>query len=207
MITVLLVDDQALIRQAFAALLGLEPDITVVGQAANAAEAVESSARLEPDVVLMDVQLNGSGAETEDGITATGKIIAQHPRTRVIVLTTFGRPGYLRRAMESGAVGFMVKDAPADQLIEGVRRVHSGLRVVDPTLAAASLSIGASPLTDREAGVLTAAAGGGSTASIAQVVFLSEGTVRNHLSSAMGKLGAESRAEAVRIATENGWLG
>lgn len=207
MITVLLVDDQALIRQAFAALLGLESDITVVGQAANAVDAVESSARLQPDVVLMDVQLNGSAGDAEDGIAATGKIIARHPHTKVIILTTFGRPGYLRRAMESGAVGFMVKDAPADQLIEGVRRVNSGLRVVDPTLAAASLSIGASPLTDREAEVLTAASGGGSTASIAQVVFLSEGTVRNHLSAAMGKLGAESRAEAVRIATENGWLG
>lgn len=212
MISILLVDDQALIRHAFAALLGLENDLQVVGQAATAAEAVESSRRLHPDVVLMDVQLGGSGSgpgagPDGDGITATKQILAEFPRTRVIVLTTFGRPGYLRRAMESGAVGFMVKDAPADQLIEGIRRVHSGLRVVDPTLAAASLSIGTSPLTERETQVLAAAASGSTTATIAGVVFLSEGTVRNHLSSAMGKLGAASRAEAVRLATENGWLG
>jgi two-component system response regulator DesR len=136
----------------------------------------------------------------------SARIVAHNPAVRVIILTTFGRPGYLRRAMESGAVGFMVKDAPADQLTEGIRRVHRGLRVVDPALAAASLSIGSSPLTERESQVLAAAAQGGSTGVIAGKVFLSEGTVRNHLSAAMGKLGAASRAEAVRIATENGWL-
>ena len=132
--------------------------------------------------------------------------MAAHPGTRVIVLTTFGRPGYLRRAMEAGAVGFLVKDAPADRLVEAIRRVHRGLRVVDPALAAASLSIGTSPLTDRETEVLAAAAGGETTSAIAASVFLTEGTVRNHLSAAMGKLGAGSRAEAVRIATDNGWL-
>ncbi len=142
-----------------------------------------------------------------DGIDACAAIMAAHPETRVIILTTFGRPGYLRRAMEAGAVGYMVKDAPAEQLIEGIRRVHQGLRVVDPSLAAASLSIGASPLTAREMEVLAAASSGASTSAIAGRLFLSEGTVRNHLSSAMGKLGAGSRAEAVRIATENGWLG
>ena len=146
-------------------------------------------------------------ATVKDGIEATAKIVERRPATRVIILTTFGRPGYLRRAMEAGAVGFMVKDAPADRLVDGIRRVASGLRVVDPTLAADSLSIGASPLTDRETQVLAAAADGGSTAVIASSVFLSEGTVRNHLSAAMGKLGAGSRAEAVRIATDNGWLG
>ena len=125
----------------------------------------------------------------------------------MIILTTFGRPGYLRRAMEAGAVGFMVKDAPADQLIDGIRRVHQGLRVVDPALAAASLTIGASPLTERETEVLARRVTGAPTGAIAAQVFLSEGTVRNHLSAAMGKLGAVSRAEAVRIATENGWLG
>ena len=207
MITVLLVDDQAMIRQALAALLGLESDIEVVGQAGTAAEAVGSSARLKPDVVLMDVQLGGAEQGAEDGIAATKEITVRRPGTKVIILTTFGRPGYLRRAMESGAVGFMVKDAPADQLMGGIRRVHSGLRVVDPILAAASLSIGPTPLTDRETQTLAVAADGGSTAAIARAVFLSEGTVRNHLSSAMGKLGAGSRAEAVRIATENGWLG
>ncbi|MBA8793092.1 two-component system response regulator DesR [Friedmanniella endophytica] len=203
MISVLLVDDQAMIRQAFAALLGLEPDLEVAGQAADAETAVRLAAETRPDVVLMDVQL-GAGA---DGIAATTEILRIHPPARVIILTTFGRPGYLRRAMESGAVGYMVKDAPADQLVEGIRRVHQGLRVVDPTLAAASLSIGPSPLTERETEVLRVAASGGSTAAIAATVFLSEGTVRNHLSAAMGKLGATSRAEAVRLATENGWLG
>lgn len=205
-ITVLLVDDQAMIRQAFAALLQLEPDITVVGQAANAHTAVELARQTRPDVVLMDVQLLGAGGAGSDGITATASITAEQPGTRVIILTTFGRPGYLRRAMEAGAVGFMVKDAPADQLIEGIRRVHRGLRVVDPTLAADSLILGSSPLTDREIHVLAAAAQGGSTGAIARQVFLSEGTVRNHLSAAMGKLGAATRAEAVRLATENGWL-
>jgi len=205
MIKVLLADDQALIRQAFAALLGLEHDLEVVGQASDGAEAIRLAAEQRPDVIVMDVQMpesSGSG----DGITATAQIVAAEPSVRVIIVTTFGRPGYLRRAMEAGAVGYMVKDAPADQLIEGIRRVHRGLRVVDPTLAAASLSVGASPLTEREAEVLSAAARGGATSAIAAAVFLSEGTVRNHLSSAMGKLGAATRAEAVRIATENGWL-
>src|SRR5918994_751404 len=133
--------------------------------------------------------------------------LAARLQTRVIIVTTFGRPGYLRRAMTAGAVGFMVKDAPAAQLIDGIRRVHRGLRVVDPTLAANSLSLGESPLTERETEVLLAAARGGSTGEIARRVFLSEGTVRNHLSAAMGKLGAGTRAEAVRIATDQGWLG
>ncbi len=206
MINVLLVDDQALIRQAFAALLQLEPDITVVGQAADAGAAIELARQTQPDVVLMDVQLPSGAGPAQDGITATATITAAQPGTRVIILTTFGRPGYLRRAMEAGAVGFMVKDAPADQLVEGIRRVHRGLRVVDPTLAADSLSLGSSPLTERETEVLSAAAEGGSTGTIAAKVFLSEGTVRNHLSAAMGKLGAATRAEAVRLATDNGWL-
>lgn len=210
-IKVLLADDQALIRQAFAALLGLERDIEVVGQASDGSSAIALAAEHRPDVVMMDVQMpdHGSGAATAeagDGISATAKIIADNPGIRVIIVTTFGRPGYLRRAMEAGAVGFMVKDAPADQLIDGIRRVHRGLRVVDPTLAAASLSVGASPLTERETEVLAAAAQGGATSAIAAAVFLSEGTVRNHLSAAMGKLGGATRAEAVRIATENGWL-
>lgn len=205
MIKVLLADDQALIRQAFAALLNLEHDLEVVGQASDGTEAIKLAAEHHPDVIVMDIQMpeeSGSG----DGITATAQIVAADPTIRVIIVTTFGRPGYLRRAMEAGAVGYMVKDAPADQLIEGIRRVHRGLRVVDPTLAAASLSVGASPLTERETEVLSAAARGGATSAIAATVFLSEGTVRNHLSSAMGKLGAATRAEAVRIATENGWL-
>jgi two-component system, NarL family, response regulator DesR len=207
MITVLLADDQALVRQALAALLDLEADLQVVGQAADAATVVRLAAEQRPDVVLMDVQLSPVPGSTEDGIAATARIVAARPQTRVIIVTTFGRPGYLRRAMAAGAVGFMVKDAPAAQLIDGIRRVHRGLRVVDPTLAADSLSLGESPLTERETEVLLAAARGGSTGEIARRVFLSEGTVRNHLSAAMGKLGAGTRAEAVRIATDQGWLG
>ena len=207
MITVLLADDQAMIRQAFSALLQLEPDFEVVGQAGDVAETISKVAELQPEVVLLDVQMPSPTDPHADGIDACATIMKAQPATKVIILTTFGRPGYLRRAMEAGAVGYMVKDAPAERLTEGIRRVHAGLRVVDPVLAAASLSIGASPLTGREAEVLTAAASGASTASIAKEVFLSEGTVRNHLSSAMGKLGAGTRAEAVRIATENGWLG
>lgn len=205
MIRVLLADDQAMIRQALSALLQLEPDIDVVAQAGDGAAAVALAAQHVPDVALLDVQMPGVSG-VNDGIAAAARIVAAHPGIRVIILTTFGRPGYLRRAMEAGAVGFMVKDAPADHLIEGIRRVSRGLRVVDPALAADSLSIGSSPLTEREMGVLTAAARGGSTAAIAAAVSLSEGTVRNHLSVAMGKLGAASRAEAVRIATEYGWL-
>jgi two-component system, NarL family, response regulator DesR len=205
MIRVVIADDQGIIRQALGALLSLEPDIDVVGLAGDADDAVALVAEHEPDVVLMDVQMPG-GTGLPDGIAATAQITARQPATHVIILTTFGRPGYLRRAMEAGAVGYMVKDAPADRLVEAIRRADAGLRVVDPALAAASLSIGSSPLTERESEVLTAAARGGSTGSIAASVYLSEGTVRNHLSSAMGKLGAGSRAEAVRIATENGWL-
>ena len=206
MITVLLADDQAMIRQAFSALLQLEPDLEVVGQAGEVGETVSKVVELRPEVVLLDVQMPSPAEPHADGIDACATIMKAQPQTKVIILTTFGRPGYLRRAMEAGAVGYMVKDAPAERLIEGIRRVHAGLRVVDPALAAASLSIGASPLTTRETEVLAAAASGASTAAIAKEVFLSEGTVRNHLSSAMGKLGAGTRAEAVRIATENGWL-
>jgi len=206
MITVVLVDDQTLIRQALVALLQLSPDIQVVGEAADGPAAVALVGQTRPDVVLMDVQLSASGASS-DGITATAEIVAAHPATRVIIVTTFGRPGYLRRAMEAGAVGFMVKDAPADRLLDAIRRVHQGLRVVDPALAADSLSLGTSPLTERETEVLRVAAQGGTTAAVAAQVFLSEGTVRNHLSAAMAKLGAANRAEAVRIATDNGWLG
>jgi two-component system response regulator DesR len=205
MIRVLVADDQAIIAEALAALLRTEPDLEVVALANSAPESVRRAAEVDPDVVLMDVQMPGA-ADCKDGIEATAAIVAARPAAKVIILTTFGRPGYLRRAMEAGAVGFMVKDASADRLVDAIRRVSAGLRVVDPTLAADSLSIGPSPLTERETEVLAAAAGGGSSAAIAQTTFLSEGTVRNHLSAAIGKLGAGSRAEAVRIATDNGWL-
>lgn len=206
MIRLVVADDQSLIRGAFVALLGLESDLEVVGQASSVEEVLDVVRREQPDVVVMDVQMPGS-AGVADGIDASAAIRRFAPHTRVIVVTTFGRPGYLRRALEAGVLGFMVKDAPAEHLIEGVRRVAQGLRVVDPELAVSSLSTGPSPLTTREAEVLASAGAGGTTADIARRVFLSEGTVRNYLSSAMGKVGAGTRAEAVRIATENGWLG
>lgn len=206
MIRLVIADDQTLIRSALATTLGLEDDIEVVGQADSSGEAVRVCAELGPDVVLLDVQMPDGGLDAEDGIDAIGPLLAASPATRVVVLTTFGRPGYLRRAMEAGAVGFLVKDTPVDRLIEGVRQAAAGLRVVDPELAVASLSIGASPLSEREALVLAASAGGASTGEIAQVVHLSEGTVRNYLSSAIGKLGARNRAEALRNATDNGWV-
>lgn len=208
MIRIVIADDQAMIRNAFAALLDSEPDLEVVGQAGTAAEAIAVVEATVPDVVIMDVQMPTAPGTSEpgDGIAATARIRAAMPSVRVIIVTTFGRPGYLQRALEAGAQGFMVKDAPADSLIEGIRRVHQGLRAVDPELAIASLSTGSSPLTARETEVLAAAALGGSTADIAARVFLSEGTVRNHISLAMTKLGAANRGEAVRFATESGWL-
>lgn len=215
MIRVLIADDQGLIRDAFAALVGLEADLEVVGQASSVATVVTLADEHRPDVIVMDVQMPAGPADptaptrdaVRDGIDATAVITRRHPGTRVIIVTTFGRPGYLRRAMEAGASGFMIKDAPADHLIEGIRRVARGLRVIDPELAADSLTVGASPLSDRESDVLRAAGLGGSTGDIARRVFLSEGTVRNYLSAAMGKLGAATRTEALRIATDNGWIG
>ncbi|QIK72398.1 response regulator transcription factor [Propioniciclava coleopterorum] len=206
MIRVAIADDQTLIRATLATTLGLEDDLEVVAQAGTVAAAVAVTGEHAPNVLLLDVQMPAGGLDVEDGLDALPLIAAASPGTRVIVLTTFGRPGYLRRAMEAGAVGFLVKDTPVDRLIEGIRRAASGLRVVDPDLAAASLSIGASPLSEREALVLAASAGGASTGEIAGAVHLSEGTVRNYLSAAIGKLGARNRAEALRSATDNGWI-
>ena len=206
MIRVLVADDQELIRTALATTLDLEDDLEVVGQAGTCAAAVTVAARTRPDVVLLDVQMPTGGLPGEDGIDAIAPLLAAAPGARVLVVTTFGRPGYLRRALEAGAIGFMVKDAPIDRLLEGIRRAHRGLRQVDPELAAASLSLGASPLTEREAQVLAASTGGATTAEIAAAVFLSEGTVRNYLSAAIGKLGARNRAEAIRTAVDNGWI-
>ncbi|MEV4810764.1 response regulator transcription factor [Micromonospora avicenniae] len=200
-IKLLLADDQALVRGALAALLSLEPDLTVVAEVGRGDEVVAEARRTGPDVALLDVEMPGL-----DGIAAATALRAALPTCRVLVVTTFGRPGYLRRAMEAGANGFVVKDTPARQLAEAVRRVHAGLRVVDPTLAAETLATGASPLTERETGVLRAARSGGTAADLAAALHLSEGTVRNHLSAAIGKTGARNRAEAVRIAEQNGWL-
>ena len=201
MIKLLLADDQALVRGALAALLDLEPDLSVVAEVGRGDEVVAAAKSAEPDVALLDVEMPGL-----DGIAATAALRTAIPGCRVLVVTTFGRPGYLRRAMEAGASGFVVKDTPAAQLADAVRRVHAGLRVVDPTLAAETLVAGTSPLTGRETDVLRAAREGGTVADIARSLHLSDGTVRNHLSAAIGKTGARTRAEAVRIAMENGWL-
>jgi two-component system response regulator DesR len=197
----LLADDQALVRGALAALLALEPDLEVVAEVGRGDEVVDAARRARPDVALLDVEMPGL-----DGIAATAALRAALPSCKVLVVTTFGRPGYLRRAMAAGASGFVVKDTPARQLADAVRRIASGLRVVDPTLAAETLASGDSPLTPRETDVLRAARDGGTVADIAAALGLSEGTVRNHLSSAIGKTGARTRAEAVRLADQNGWL-
>ena len=201
MTRILIADDQAMIRGAFAALLALESDFAVVAQVGSGDLVVPEAVRTRPDVALLDVQMPGL-----DGLSAAASLREQLPGCKVIILTTFGRPGYLRRAMEAGAVGFLVKDAPPEQLIDAIRRVQSGLRVVDPGLAAETLSVGDSPLTGRERDVLGAAVDGGTVAEIAARLYLSEGTVRNHLSSVIGKTNARTRADAVRIATANGWL-
>jgi len=200
-VRLLLADDQALVRGALAALLQLEPDLEVVGEVSRGDEIVAAALELRPDVALIDVEMPGI-----DGIAATADLRRRLPECRVLIVTTFGRPGYLRRAMAAGASGFVVKDTPARQLADAVRRVHAGLRVVDPALAAETLTSGDSPLTPRETDLLRAAREGGTVADLARVLQLSEGTVRNYLSSAMGKTGARTRAEAVRIAEESGWL-
>ena len=200
-IRLLLADDQALVRGALATLLDLEPDMSVVAEVGRGDEVVDAAREAQPDVALLDVEMPGL-----DGIEATRALRAALPDVKVVIVTTFGRPGFLRRALVAGANGFVVKDTPARQLADAVRRVNSGLRVVDPNLAADSLAVGESPLTARETEVLRAARDGGSVSDIAGAVFLSEGTVRNHLSAAIGKTGARNRADAVRIAEENGWL-
>lgn len=200
-IRLLIADDQALVRGALGALLELEPDLAVIGMASDGAEAVRLAEELHPDVCLMDIQMPGM-----DGVEATRRIREVSEGTRVLVVTTFARPGYLRSALDAGASGFIVKDTPAEQLAEAVRQVHAGLRVLDPALAADSLFDGANPLSDRERQVLRLAADGRSAAAIAAEVFLSAGTVRNHLSAAIGKTGAANRAQAVRIALDKGWI-
>ena len=200
-IRLLIADDQALVRGALAALLDLESDLEVVSEVSRGDEVIEAAKATKPDVALLDVEMPGL-----DGIEAAAALRSAVPGVRVLMVTTFGRPGYLRRAMEAGAAGFVVKDTPAAQLADAVRRVHQGLRVVDPSLAAETLVAGTSPLTGRESDVLRAAREGGTVADIAKELHLSEGTVRNHLSAAIGKTGARTRAEAARIALDNGWL-
>lgn len=210
-IRVLIADDQAMIRGALATLLSLEPDISVVAQADNGAVAVEMLAGLcaggqgaagcPVDVVLTDIEM-----PVMDGITCTQAIRSRYPHIRVLVLTTFGRPGYVQRALAAGASGFIVKDAPVEELAAAVRRVHAGLRVVEESLAVQALTSGVSPLTDREREVLAFVADGGTIADIAAGLGLSQGTVRNHISAIMAKTGARTRAEAATIARDSGWL-
>ena len=200
-IRVLLADDQAMVRGALAALLGLEPDLEVVAEVGRGDEVVEAVERSAPDVCLLDIEMPGG-----NGIDVAAELTRRQPPVKVLIVTTFSRPGYLRRALEVGVSGFVVKDTPARELADAVRRVHAGLRVIDPALAAESLVGGPNPLTAREQEVLREALTGAPVATIAGRVHLSSGTVRNHLSSAIGKTGTTTRAEAARVAEERGWL-
>ncbi|WP_371479695.1 response regulator [Kitasatospora sp. NBC_00315] len=200
-VRVLLAEDQGMVREALAALLGLEEDIDVVAQVSRGDEVVDAAVAHEVQVAVLDIEMPGM-----TGIEAAALLRGRRPETKIVIATTFGRPGYLRRAMEAGADAFLVKDAPAAELAEAIRRVLRGERVIDPVLAAAALAEGANPLTARERDVLAAAADGAVNADIAGRLHLSEGTVRNYLSMAIQKTEARNRAEAVRIAREKGWL-
>jgi two-component system response regulator DesR len=201
MIRILIAEDQSLVRGAIVALLGLEPDLEVVADVARGDEVVPRALEARPDVALLDIEMPGL-----DGLSAAAQLRTALPSCRTIVVTTFGRPGYLRRAMEAGASGFLLKDAPATQLADAIRRVAAGGRVVDPALALDALSEGRNPLSPREREVLSASLETATIAGLAQRLSLSEGTVRNHLSAAIQKVGARNRAEAARIAAEKGWL-
>jgi two-component system, NarL family, response regulator DesR len=200
-IRVLLAEDQAMVRGALMALLRLEPDLEVVAEVSEGKQVLPAAIQSQPDVALLDVEMPGG-----DGLSAAEALHQNLPSCRIVILTTFGRSGYLRRAMESGAVGFLLKDAPADQLAIAIRRVMSGERVVDPDLALSALSDGDNPLTARERDVLIASLDGASIADIALGLYLSEGTVRNHLSTAIQKLNAHNRMEAAHLARAKGWL-
>jgi two-component system, NarL family, response regulator DesR len=201
MIRLLLADDQELFRTALAALLALQPDFEVVASVGRGDEVAAAARDHQPDIALLDIEMPGI-----DGLAAAAVLAGEVPHCRSVILTTFGRPGNLRRAMESGAWGFVVKDAPPEQLADALRRVMAGEHVIDPALAAATLAGGTSPLTARERDVLATARPGTTVADIARTLVLSEGTVRNYLSAAIAKTGARNRAEAARIADERGWL-
>ncbi|MFI0723836.1 response regulator [Streptomyces sp. NPDC021224] len=200
-VRVLLAEDQGMMRGALALLLDLEDDMEVVAQVGAGDRVVAEALDVRPDVALLDIEMPGMS-----GLDAAAELREKLPECRVLILTTFGRPGYLRRAMEAGAAGFLVKDGPVEELAGAIRRVLRGERVIDPALAAAALSAGPSPLTARERDVLNAAADGATVADIAGKLFLSESTVRNYLSAAIGKTGSRNRMEAVRAARQNGWL-
>ena len=200
-IKILLAEDQGMMRGALALLLDLEEDMEVVAQVAEGDEIVPVALKIRPDVAVLDIELPG-----RTGLDAAAELRTQLPGCKVLIVTTFSRPGYLRRAMEVGAMGFLSKDGPVDQLAASIRRVLNGESVIDPALAAAALSAGPSPLTAREREVLAAGQGGATVVDIAAKLWLSESTVRNYLSSAIGKTGARNRTEAARIADERGWI-
>jgi two-component system response regulator DesR len=200
-VRVLLAEDQAMVRGALSALLSLEDDIEIVAEASRGDEILPAALDALPDVALLDIEMPGG-----DGLEAAAVLRQRLPSCRVVILTTFGRSGYLRRAMESGAVGFLLKDAPASELAKAIHRTMQGERVVDPALAAAALSEGDNPLTEREREVLAASEGGATIEDIASRLYLSEGTVRNYLSTAIKKLGTRNRVEAARLAEKKGWL-
>jgi two-component system, NarL family, response regulator DesR len=200
-IRVVVAEDQATILGALAALLDLEGDIEVVARAANGRQALKAIAKELPDVLVTDIEM-----PEMSGLTLAGEIRDRFPATKVVILTTFARPGYLRRAMDAGALGYLLKDRPAAELSEAVRRAHRGLRVVDPDLAAEAWSSGNDPLTERERQILWRAGEGKSSGEIAGELHLSEGTVRNYLSEAINKLGATNRIDAARMARAKGWL-
>ncbi len=200
-VRVLLAEDQAMVRGALSALLSLEGDIEIVAEASRGDEVLSAALDALPDVALLDLEMPGG-----DGLEAAAALRERLPSCRVIILTTFGRSGYLRRAMENGAAGFLLKDAPASELAKAIHRVITGERVVDPVLAAAALSEGENPLTEREREALAASEGGATIEDVAARLYLSEGTVRNYLSTAIKKLGARNRVEAARLAERKGWL-
>jgi two-component system response regulator DesR len=200
-IRVLLAEDQTMVRGALAALLELEADIQVIAQAANGREAERLTREMKPDVVVTDIEMpEWTGLEFAAALKESGA------KANVIILTTFARPGYLRRALDAGARGYLLKDRPAAELAQAIRRVHTGLRAIDPELAAEAWSADADPLNDRERQVLQRAGDGKTSAEIAADLRLSEGTVRNYLSEAIAKLGAANRVDAARIARQRGWL-
>lgn len=200
-IRILLADDQALVRGALAALLQLEGDIDVVAQVGRGDEVVAAARAAEADVCLLDIEMPGA-----DGIEVAERLRDELPAVRSLIVTTFGRPGYVRRALEAGASGFVVKDTPAGELADAVRAVHAGQRVVDPSLAADSLIGGSNPLSEREREILRVTLAGEPVAEIARRVHLSQGTVRNYLSDAIAKTGAANRVGAARTAEAKGWL-
>ena len=201
MIRVLLAEDQGMMRGALALLLDLEDDIEIVAQVPSGDKVVPTALDTHPDIALLDIEMPGM-----DGITAAKMLREKFPACKVLILTTFGRPGYLRRAMEAGAAGFLVKDGPVEDLAAAIRRVLAGEQIIDQNLAADALKSGPNPLTPRERDVLSSAADGSTISDISSRLYLSESTVRNYLSSAIGKTGARNRIEASHTAQHNGWL-